>query len=279
MLSRLRPSEFATLAILIATVGVAAEEAPAGVVVFHAALLAGYFTVAGLLARKDGAAWVLPARTLAVAGVMFTLYTTINFPGCTWRDAGLERIDRAMFGGESPALWMEGHLTFDALEFFSFIYGFFIPYIYLSILLGCLGRPAGEREEFLTGFSVTYAVAFLGYLLVPAHGPIEYLAGEFAGPLHGGFFHGLVIQGVAASGGNHGAFPSLHVGASAYACLFDLRYHPLRGLTYLPIVFLIAIATIVCRYHYVIDLVAGAALAAFAIGVAPRWSAWGRRAP
>jgi membrane-associated phospholipid phosphatase len=54
-----------------------------------------------------------------------------------------------------------------------------------------------------------------------------------------------------------GAFPSLHVGASIYLCLFDLRTSSLRGLTYAPIVLLIYAATLVLRFHYVVDLVAG----------------------
>ena len=51
---------------------------------------------------------------------------------------------------------------------------------------------------------------------------------------------------------------SLHVGAPVLALTFDLRYGDrLRGLVYVPLVLLIALATLVLRYHYVVDLVAG----------------------
>ena len=66
-----------------------------------------------------------------------------------------------------------------------------------------------------------------------------------------------MLDGVEASGGLQGVFPSLHVGGSVYLCLFDLRTHRLRGLTFVPLVFLIYIATIFLRYHYVVDLIAG----------------------
>jgi hypothetical protein len=45
----------------------------------------------------------------------------------------------------------------------SFVYGAFIPYINLSLALGCLGRPPGERDRFLTGWVFTYAISYLGY--------------------------------------------------------------------------------------------------------------------
>jgi membrane-associated phospholipid phosphatase len=63
------------------------------------------------------------------------------------------------------------------------------------------------------------------------------------------------------------------VGASAYACLFDLRYNRLRGFTYLPLVVLIAMATVLLRYHYVIDLLAGLLLALMAAVLSHRWMA------
>ena len=72
----------------------------------------------------------------------------------------------------------------------------------------------------------------------------------------------VVLDGVESSGGLQGAFPSLHVGGSVYLCLYDLRVNRLRGLTFLPLVLLIYVATIFLRYHYVIDLLAGTVIAA-----------------
>jgi membrane-associated phospholipid phosphatase len=97
-------------------------------------------------------------------------------------------------------------------------------------------------------------------------------------PLEGGFFLNVVRQGVEASGGLQGVFPSLHVGGSVYLCLFDLRTNRLRGLTYLPLVLGIYISTIVLRYHYVVDLIAGTAIAAACIPLGQRvFLRWARR--
>jgi membrane-associated phospholipid phosphatase len=93
--------------------------------------------------------------------------------------------------------------------------------------------------------------------------------------LEGGFFHDMVVQGIDSVGGPKGAFPSLHVGASVYLCMFDLTTNRLRGLTYLPIVLLIYLATVFLRYHYVVDLVAGTVIGTTCVPLG-RWlfSSW-----
>jgi membrane-associated phospholipid phosphatase len=44
----------------------------------------------------------------------------------------------------------------------------------------------------------------------------------------------------------------------------------LRGLTYLPIVVLITISTVLLRYHYVVDIVTGLLIAVLAHRIAQR---------
>jgi len=232
----------------------------------HLALLAGFLAVTWLARRHP------LVRAFAIVAVLMTLYQTLAEPGFAVMgrafDPQLASVDRLLAGGRDPALVAERWLTPRNLEVFSFIYGIFIPYLWLSILLGCIGRPDDERARFVLGLSITYGLAYLGYLFVPSRGPVEYYA--FAAPLHGGRFHALVLESVRQTGGNHGAFPSLHVGASAYLCLFDLRRHLLRGLTYLPMVLLIAISTVFLRYHYLVDILAGFAIAFFAAWMAER---------
>jgi len=232
-------------------------------------LIAVVFLIVIALAHRYDAPIV---SAIAVVTVLMTLYSTLAEPGFVLMgrsfDPLLARFDRALFFGHDPALIAQQFVTPRVLEFFSAIYGIFIPYLWLSIMLGTIGRERHERAAFVLGLAVVYAISYLGYLFVPARGPVEYYA--FMAPLHGGRFHDLVLQSVAATGGNHGAFPSLHVGASAYLCLFDLRRNRVRGLTWAPIVLLIAISTIVLRYHYVADILAGFAIAFVADRVALR---------
>jgi membrane-associated phospholipid phosphatase len=246
-----RLTEGIIIALLVIACGLFALRAPAALPL-HLALLAGF-----VIAMR-----VRVLRAVAVVAVLMTLYSTLAEPAFVAaggsRDALLASVDRALFLGRDPAL-----LVVPAhLELFSFVYAIFIPYLWLSILLGCVGRPDAERGRFILGLTVTYAIAYLGYLFVPARGPVEWY--HFAAPLQGGRFHDLVLKSVESTGGNHGAFPSLHVGASAYLCLFDLRTNLVRGMTYVPVVLAISVATIVLRYHYVVDILCGLALAAVA---------------
>jgi len=265
-MGRLRWSDRITLGILAVVVVTLATGPPGmgGALLLHAALLAGFAAVALLT----------PWRAIPTVAVMFTLYVTlatVPFRVIPWSgDALLARADEWLGLGTSPVTALAPHVGPTTLEFFSFVYGWFIPYLYLSIFLGLVGRPGSERSRFLTGFAAVYALGFLGYLFVPARGPIVHLASSFAIPLQGGTFHALVTRSVDRLGGPHGAFPSLHVGASCYLCLFDLRHNPLRGLTYLPVVLLIAFATLVLRYHYAVDLLAGLAIAIAADRIARR---------
>ncbi|HET7229253.1 MAG TPA: phosphatase PAP2 family protein [Longimicrobium sp.] len=274
MLHRLHPADRATLfilAVVTATLAVAAAlGAPViGALGMHAALLAGFAGVAGWLGARQGAV----VRGVVVIAVMFTLYTTLGhvaFTAIPWlADPWLEHADRALLLGRSPVLALEPLAASAWTRLLCFGYAMFIPYLYLSIILSLVGRPPAERDEFVTGFAVLYALSFLGYLFLPARGPIVQMAGDFTVPINGGAFHQIILRSVEQVGGPHGAFPSLHVGASLFATLFDLRHrNPLRALIYFPLVGTIMLATLVLRYHYAVDLVAAVILAFIASEVA-----------
>lgn len=233
-----------------------------GSLALHAAMLAAFAAAAWWLGAREGAV----LRGVVVMAVMFTLYTTLGhvaFAAIPWTaDAGLAAADRALLLGRSPSLAVEPLAATGWAKLLSFCYAMFIPYLYVSILLSLIGRPPAERDEFVTGFAVLYALSFLGYLFLPARGPIVQMADAFTLPIDGGAFHRIIVRSVEQVGGPHGAFPSLHVGASLFATLFDLRHrNPLRALIYLPLVAMIALATLVLRYHYAVDLIAAFALA------------------
>lgn len=284
-LSRVPPSDRITLGILAVvaatyTIALPGRADLLGLWAIHAGLLAGFSVLVVVLARRESARWTLAARAAATLLVIFGLYFSLSsvFRVIPWNgDPILARIDAWLFFGHSPALLADAATTPGRLELASAVYSCFLPYLYLSIFLGLIGRPPEERDEFLTGFALTYAISYLGYLYVPARGPVVQHAADFTAVVESGYFHDLVVRSIDSGGGPHGAFPSLHVGASAFACLFDLRHNRLRGLTYLPLVVLIAVATVFVRYHYVIDLIAGFAIAFAATALAPsivaRWRA------
>ena len=287
LLLRLPPSDRTVMALLLLAVLVAGIPWPglkhvaADFVWLHVTLLAGFVAVAFFLVRHERANSVQWLRPLVTVAVIFTLYTSLGKLGVAampyLTDATLSRIDTWLFGVD-PSLWVQRYQAPGLVEFFSIFYGAFIPYINLSLALNCLGRPPVERDQFLTGWVFTYAISYLGYLFVPAQGPIVFHAGDYDVSLAGNFFYRLVVEGVERSGGLQGAFPSLHVGGSVYLCLYDLRVNRLRGLTFVPLVLLIYAATIFLRYHYVIDLIAGTAIAAGCVPLG-QWAFlhWARR--
>lgn len=254
-----------------------------GQALLHGALLAVFLAGGAWLRRARGRRWEPAARGVLVFGVLFFLYASlgkVTFQAIPWdADPMLTRLDAWLSPGRPPVLAAQalGGRAWS-VELLSFYYVAFIPYLYLTLFLGLLGRPALERERLLVALATLYGLSFMGYLFVPARGPIVAMAGSFAAPLPGGFFHGVVRAAIESAGGPHGAFPSLHVGATTLACAFDLAHrNTLRGLIYVPLIVMIAAATLALRYHYAIDLVVGAALAiaclALAVRLVPRSAA------
>ncbi len=270
VLARWRLSDLSVLGILsMASIAFASRSFATPVAlrlaVLHSVLLAT-FLAGRFVCRPRASQPGRPGAYLALKfALLMTLYTSLGVGGLAvfhWGgDAALCQADRWLFGGAQPSLMAAGLATPFGTEALSLVYGWFIPFLYLSVLTGSIGRPPAERERFFDGLALLYALSYLGYLFFPAQGPIEYLASAFAAPIPDGPIHQQVLRSVASTGGNLGAFPSLHVGVSVYNCLFDLRYNRLRGLTYVLPVALIGVATVVLRYHYVVDVLAGALLA------------------
>src|SRR5262245_5255078 len=169
----------------------------------HLALLAVFVACVWALVRGESSSWVQLARPALTVTVVFTLYSTLGRLGVEampyLADGALSRIDTWMFG-TNPTFLIEPYLTPGRVEFFSFVYAAFIPYIYVTIALNCLGRPPLERDEFLTGWVFTYFISYLGYIFIPGRGPGAYHAADYQVALTGSTFYDLVLHGVEASG-------------------------------------------------------------------------------
>jgi len=227
--------------------------------------------------------WVKIGRCLLFLGFISLLYNALAalaFNNVPWVSDGLlygydrflrlDVIHTRIAPAITQFLWQT--------ECLSLAYAAFIPYLTISVFLYGAHRDTQLSELFLLSVALLYAFGFLGYLFVPAHGPVIHLAEQITTPINGGFFHSLVTTSVDQAGGPHGAFPSIHVGAAVFLCLFDFRHGSrTRAWLYLPLVLLIALATVLLRYHYVIDLLAGVLIAVAAMFVAERWTAKQRR--
>jgi membrane-associated phospholipid phosphatase len=269
---RCPPSDRLVLLLLVLSVVVATVRLPMTtpqeplleLLVIQLGLFIGFGLAVAVMILWDGSHWVQYLRPAATVSVIFTCYTTLGKLGVTaisYRaDGWLSALDTQMLGS-NPTFLLETYLTPGRVELFSFFYGAFIPYVYVTIALNCVGQPPLVREQFLTGWVLLYFLSYLGYIFLPACGPVVFHQADYSVAVEGGFFFQMVKDGIDTTGGLQGAFPSLHVGGSLYLCLFEMRVNRLRGLIYLPLVLLIYAATLFLRYHYVVDLIVGTILA------------------
>jgi len=181
-------------------------------------------------------------------------------------DQTLLGIDRALFG-ETPAQLLSIFNRTGVVEWFSFFY--YSYFVWLAVLLvPTLLFDRGRRmQELLFGAMIVACVGHIGYTLVPGVGPWGAL--HFDEPLRGGFWWAQVNAVVSSAGAQMDIFPSLHTAFSVYFALHAFGHRERRLNRWLwPVLAFFALnivaATLILRWHYGIDLVAGIALAVFA---------------
>jgi membrane-associated phospholipid phosphatase len=219
----------------------------------------------------------------SIVGVLVSSYLTLRDTLTLVRPDSLDdvlvRIDLRLFGVE-PALWLERYNQRPVVEWFSFFYFsyFFICTAYMLTVVW-LTPPARRTTEFAVGTLLVYTVGQLGYTAVPGYGPVAHLRDQFHGDVAGGFFWSCVWSTVQAGGAMKDIFPSLHTAGPSWFTLFALHQSrsdprwrwPARITGFFAIN--IIVSTMLLRWHYGIDVVAGLALALTAGLLAPRLAA------
>lgn len=196
-------------------------------------------------------------------------------------DAQLHAFDLAVFGFE-PAQSLDRFVTTGTTEWFSFFYFgyFFILAVHLFPFMFAV-RNTKLLGELALGIVALFCAGHLLYVVVPGYGPYQYLAGRFAHDLDGPIWWRLVRAAVDAGEvtARTDIFPSLHTAAPTYLALFSLRHrrHHVFKWTWIPMGLFasqIVISTMFLRWHYLIDVIAGLALAGIVSIVAVRVSTW-----
>lgn len=184
-------------------------------------------------------------------------------------DEELIRIDHALFGVH-PTVWMERLVSpaLTALLQFAYISYYFIP-VSLGVTLIARGRRA-EFEKALFGIVLCFYLSYIGYLLVPAIGPrftLEHLqtSGLQAGP----FITSLQQMLNRLEHNKTDAFPSGHSAIALLSLFYVGKLREKRLFWFLvPVVLALLVSTVYLRYHYVIDVIAGIALAGVTVVLA-----------
>lgn len=195
-------------------------------------------------------------------------------------DLALYELDLALFGVE-PAVWLERWNLRPIVEWFSFFYlsYFLICGVYL-LLSVWIRRPGRHTTICGIGTAFIFAVGQLGYMAVPGYGPGPALGHLFQAPVDGGFFWAWVVGSIEAASALKDIFPSLHTAVPLWFALWalevarsDRRMLPLAQVTLFCAANII-VATMLLRWHYAIDVLAGVALAAATFVVATAAARW-----
>jgi membrane-associated phospholipid phosphatase len=191
-------------------------------------------------------------------------------------DGALRAFDERLLG-VTPALAFDRITTPWLSEVMSAAYSLY--FVYPAGLLVLLYRR-GELERFREvglALGLCLYAGLIGYVLVPAVGPRYVMAAEFTRPLTGPW----LTAGAARAWNlieliDRDCFPSLHTALTLLALLYFMRlrrvlpYGRLIVAVIVPPIVLLWASTMYLRYHYGVDVIAGAALALAVHAVAPR---------
>jgi membrane-associated phospholipid phosphatase len=218
-------------------------------------------------------------ETGAVNRIFFTEYL----------DPMVIRWEQALFGCQPGVLFM------DKLPYLWVSEIFYASYFSYYIMIGGVGIAlfARDRRQFFHYVSVVsflFYVCYLIYDVVPVIGPRVFFR-EIAGydlpaavqqfattdvypaAIKAGVFHQLMAWIYRVFELPGAALPSSHVAVAICTVYFSFRY--LRGIRHLHLVMAILLcgATVYCRYHYVVDVLAGSVTAALLIPLG-NWLYW-----
>lgn len=177
-------------------------------------------------------------------------------------DALLAQLDLAVWG-VYPTLWLERFQQPWLTEFLQVLYTLFFPAI---LLVACRFWRQGRVEEFrLFAFAVSlgFVACYMGYFAVPVRGPRFRLADLHQAPLEGLWLFGPLRNALDWLESVHwDCFPSGHVALTLVAWWGARRLSTGLGRIYAVYAVLTMFSTVYLRYHYTVDLLAGALLAA-----------------
>lgn len=168
--------------------------------------------------------------------------------------------DRALFGGADPTVLAESLLSPWFTEVLQWVYASFylIPIAALAGTAVLSGRQAFDRG--LTIVTFCFLVSYLGYLLWPTLPPYLYL--DYDKPISGLWLATDIHLLLNSLEGNHwDCFPSGHTMLSLVSLILVWRSARRLLPVLVPVVVLMILSTVALRYHFVIDVMAGALLA------------------
>jgi len=184
-------------------------------------------------------------------------------------DRALADLDYRIWGA-NPTVWLERihHPVFT--EFLQAVYTLFIPAVLYVAWLLWRRRSYSQFQYYAFLISLGFLASYLGYLAVPARGPRFLLRDLQHIPLDGlWLFHGMQSILDRLESAHYDCFPSGHTELTILAWWGSRMISKRLFRVYFAYTPCIIFATVYLRYHYTVDLLAGAATAMFLILAAP----------
>ncbi len=186
------------------------------------------------------------------------------------------RLEQYLFGFQPSVEFMEA-LSFRIVS--ELFYLSYFSYYIMIIGIGTILYLQEQRHFFhyVSIISFIFYVCFLVYIFSPVIGPpvfytqipdfngqekLPFYPLAFPQAVESGLFYKIMKVIYRYFEGHGAAFPSSHVAVAIGTLYFTWRYLPYLRWLHLITVLLLSLSTVYCRYHYAVDVFAGAITAA-----------------
>lgn len=193
-------------------------------------------------------------------------------------DHSLIRLDYLLLG-VYPTVYLERFMHPFITDVLQVAYS---SYYFMPVVVGVYVRCTRGEEAFSeTVFLILlcFYLSYAGYILFPALGP-RYVMEHLHEGAADGFLLSESIQRVLnlLEGIKRDAFPSGHTAVALTVLFLSRRFAMTLFRVLLPLVALLIVATVYCRYHYVVDVIGGVVLAVVTIAGGEVYYSFYRRA-
>ncbi len=198
-------------------------------------------------------------------------------------------LEQALFGCQPSILFMEKlpYLVVSEIFYISY-FSYYIMVVGVGIALFVRNRI--QFFHFVSVISFVFYLCYATYIFLPVVGPrlfIREIDGyrlpeevwalasthSFPEAVQVGPFYNIMVVIYELFEAPGAAFPSSHVAISLCTVYFSYKYLPRIRHFHLVMAVLLCLSTIYCRYHYVVDVIAGILTAALLLPLS-NWLYW-----
>jgi membrane-associated phospholipid phosphatase len=177
------------------------------------------------------------------------------------QDPTLIAVDQKLFGFQA-SLALQRFISRPLTAWMDAAYFFHVLNIPIVACFIYVKRTRWQFREMMSGLMVVCFFGLLGYLLVPAIGPIYTLRDRYTVPLDQSIpVFNRQVEFMDFARIKRDVFPSMHVAISFVVWLYAHRNSRRLFWILSPFILSLWVSTVYLRYHYLIDVVAGLILA------------------